>query len=139
MGFLETADLAAATSFRMRLMACIVKVAGTVQDEDQSNMAGPHGSKRLDLASSVMLDPAAKAPAFIWPVLSNQTIAAAGLDAADGDLEYQVNQVWDHVAGVTRFDKIVAPAAAATAGTAVAVDPATTTTTTTGTTGTTTP
>lgn len=108
MGFLETSDLANAVSFRLRLTSCIVKVAGTILAEDQNSMGKPQGDKRVELASAVMRAPETQVSAFIWPVLSNSTIAGAGLDAADGDIEYQVTQVWDQVAGVTRYDKIVA-------------------------------
>lgn len=104
MSFIATSDLASAASFRTRLTSCIVKVAGTVLDEDQSAHPDPVADKRLTLAQSILREPTAQAQAFIWPVLSNGAIAAAGLDATDADLEYQVTQVWDSLAGVTRAD-----------------------------------
>jgi hypothetical protein len=82
-----------------------VKVAGTVLAEDPSTLGSIQAQKRLGLAQVVLRDPDAQLPAFIYPVVSNPAIAAAGLDAPDGDLEFQVTQVWDAVAGVTTADK----------------------------------
>lgn len=92
---IETYDIAQASSFRHRLIACVVKTAGTILNEDN---AAP---ERVALARAAVIDPNSIAERFIWPMLSNPAIAAAGIQASDGDLEFQCAQVWDIVAGVS--------------------------------------
>lgn len=91
---IETYDIAQASSFRHRLIACVVKTAGSVLNESDA----PEG--RVALARAAVIDPNSIAERFIWPMLSNPTIAAAGIQATDGDLEFQCAQVWNVVAGV---------------------------------------
>lgn len=108
MGFLETNDLAHAPSFRARVTTSLVKVAGSVLEEPQGEKSLTHYNKRLSLARDVFSDPAKKVDSFIWPVLSNPTVAAEGLDTNDSSIEYQVSEVWDLLAGVSAQDKVVA-------------------------------
>jgi hypothetical protein len=63
-------------------------------------MQAIRASKRYLLASDVFRDPENGVRRFIWPVVANPAIAQVGLDATDGDLEYQVAVTWDAVAGV---------------------------------------
>ena len=107
MSFLETADLAYAASFRARVKVGLVNCAGAVLQEDQDALSEAHADKRNTLAANVLRDPDSIVSAFIWPILANVSIAASGLDASDGDLLYQINAVWDNVAGVTRNDREV--------------------------------
>jgi hypothetical protein len=57
--------------------------------------------KRRALADAAVMDPMSVAQRFVWPMLSNASIAAQGIEAPDSDLEYQCAQVWNTVAGVT--------------------------------------
>ena len=103
MPFLHTYDLAQSVSFRRRLTPCIAKVAGIVL---QTADTGKYSLdlKRKELARTVLRDPELASNQFIWPVLSNVSIAGAGLDATDGDIEYQVGEIWNVVAGVNQND-----------------------------------
>ncbi len=57
--------------------------------------------KRRQLAQRVFQGVDSNIDIFMYPVLSNVTIAANGLASADADIEYQVNAVFDGLAGVT--------------------------------------
>lgn len=105
MSYLNTSDLVRADSFRARVLVGLVNVAGTVLAENQTEMSTARAEKRTALANNVLRDPEPIVSAFIWPVVSNVTIAQKGLDSSDGELEYQITQVWDIVAGVTNADK----------------------------------
>lgn len=107
MGFLETNDLAYAPSFRARVKVGIVKYAGVVLTEAKGSMTDAHYDKRTAYARDVLRDPESVVSSFIWPVLSNATIANEGLDTTDSSIEYQIGQVWDNLAGVTSADKTV--------------------------------
>jgi len=102
--YMNTADLAEAATFKARVKVTIATAAVAVWSEDASTMSEQRHDKRLALAREVLANPDNYADLFTWPVLANVTIAQAGLDAADGDLLYQVNQVWDAMAGVTAAD-----------------------------------
>ena len=91
---IETYDIAQASSFRHRLIACIVKTAGGILNEESP------AEERVALAQAAVIDPNSIAERFVWPMLSNPSIAASGIQATDADLEYQCSQVWDIVAGV---------------------------------------
>lgn len=105
MSYLDTADLAYAASFRARVKVGLVNAAGAILEEDQDAMSPSQADKRNLLATNVLRDPDSIVSAFIWPILANVSIAASGLAATDGDLLYQITQVWDNVAGVTRNDR----------------------------------
>lgn len=104
-------DVAQAPSFRNRLVACIVHTAGNVFAEasTENNIVD---QKRRILADQAVTDPESVAQRFVWPMLSNPTIASKGIQSTDDDLEYQCAQVWDTVAGVTPGDREPAPAPA---------------------------
>lgn len=103
MALIEMYDIAQAPSFRNRLVACIVRTAGNVfiEAETDNNTVD---QKRRNLADTALLNPEAVAQRFVWPMLSNASIAALGIEATDSDLEYQCAQVWNVVAGVTAGD-----------------------------------
>ena len=106
MSFLNIADLANAASFRTRITIALVQAAGTVIGETQpDDRSDVWQDKRVELARNVLRDPVSIVGAFIWPVLTNGDVAAAGLDSPDQDILYVVNVLWDTVAGVTREDK----------------------------------
>ena len=104
MSYIETADLADASSFRRRLAPCVAQVAGTVVAEEQTGKTQVD-QKRNELARLALRDPVNVANSFVWGVLSNPVIAEAGIEAADGDIEYQVTQMWSTIAGVTAADE----------------------------------
>lgn len=106
MGYLETNDLAEATSFRNRLKIALVDVAGDVLAEDPTTTTQAASEKRVTLCNNVLRDPAAMVPAFVWPVLTNPEIASDGLDSTDEQLKDQVNTVWNTVAGVSAADLV---------------------------------
>lgn len=110
MSYIATADLANADSFRTRVKMAAVRVAGTVLGEDIAELGQMQAMKRLDLAQRVLRDPDAVLGSFIYPVVANPQIAAVGLEATDGDLEFQVATVWDAVAGVSIADRETADA-----------------------------
>ena len=103
MALIEMYDVAQAPSFRNRLIACIVKTAGVVFGEDPGDNNIVY-QKRQTLATEAVTNPEAVAQRFVWPMLSNPSIASSGIEATDGDLEYQAAQVWNTVAGVTPGD-----------------------------------
>ncbi len=105
MSYLNKAELAQSPAFRQRILAALPDVAGLVTNEDQSEMGLEEKRKRLGLAVDVMVDPAPKVQAFVWPVISNPIIGNAGMDAEDSAIQYQVLQMWGQVAGVTAADK----------------------------------
>lgn len=104
MSFLETSDLAEASSFQRRLTPCVAEVAGEVLVETPSGK-DRKDQKRNDLAREALNDPSSVSTRFMWGVLSNPVISAAGLAAEDGDLKYQVVQMWSTVAGVTHAEE----------------------------------
>lgn len=108
MSFIDISDLADASSFRRRLVPAVAKVAGQVMSETPSGKV-TLDRKRSDLAREALRNPVDVSERFVWSVLSNVTIAAAGLDSTDGDLEYQVNQSWSTIAGVTAADEAEEP------------------------------
>lgn len=107
MGLIETYEVAQAASFRNRLIACIVKVAGTVFTEE--NTGSVVNQKRQTLVGQVLNGPEQVVQRFVWPVLSNPAIAEQGIATSDGDLEFQITQTWNMVAGVTPEDLAVPP------------------------------
>lgn len=108
MAFIEISDLADASSFRRRLVPAIATVAGNVLAETPTGK-DRKDTKRKELAQRALRDPVATAEMFVWGVLSNPVVAAAGIAATDGDIQYQVNQMWSTIAGVTPVDEAPLP------------------------------
>lgn len=104
MSFLNIADLAEANSFKRRMHPAIAKVAGTILTSQPTGRYNVD-SKRQTLARQALRDPSSVATAFVWAVLSNPVIAEKGLDATDGELEYQITVSWNTIAGVTVSDE----------------------------------
>lgn len=105
MTFLKTSELVDSKHLRSRVAATITKVATDVMGEAKGSMTDAQMDKRSALAWNTLLDPVRGTDRFMWAVCVNPTIAAAGIDATDGDLEYVVISVWDDIAGVTTADK----------------------------------
>lgn len=105
MAFIDVADLADATSFRRRLAVALVQAAAQVLTETPKAQQAWQ-DKRYNYALNVVRDPYAVSPAFVWPVLADAAIAAAGLSATDTQLQNRCYLVWDYVAGVVAADKV---------------------------------
>jgi hypothetical protein len=110
MGYLEISDLVKADSFRARLLVGIVHAAGQVLTDAREDKSTAWYNKRIELARNVLRDPSPIVNAFLWPVVSNPTIATKGLDSEDAEILSQVHAVWDIVAGVSEQDKVPDPA-----------------------------
>lgn len=109
MAFLSTAEVANSQTFRARTMVAIVKVAAAVAGEDVSAMGYNRAEKRRTLARTIIQQPEMQVNVWIWVMLANAAIATSGLDAADGDLEFQALAAFDIMAGVTVADQNEAP------------------------------
>jgi len=107
MSYLNTYDLAQASSFRNRLVSAIVSSAGFIMSESMDGLGPQQHAKRHGLAMEVLNAPEHMVQRFIWPVLANTTIAQKGLDTSDGELNFQIATVWDSLAGVTAQDKVI--------------------------------
>ena len=101
MSYINVNDLAESASFKVRVKVAIVTAAANVVHEDTSAFTPERRDKRNALARAILADPTSFAQTFVWPVVSNASIAASGLDASDGDLAYQVSAIFDAMAGVT--------------------------------------
>jgi hypothetical protein len=99
MAYLDNIATARHELFRGRVRMAAVKAAVDIAAE------APSGDTRRDnlrgtLATNVLNDPAAFEERFVWAALTNPTIAGAGINAPDGDLEYVMATIWDALAGV---------------------------------------
>ncbi len=103
-GFIDISDLAEANSFRRRLVPAVAVVAGNILAESPTGKFQVD-TKRNQLARDALRDPVSVTTQFVWGVLSNAVIAAAGLAATDQDLQFQVNEMWSTIAGVTAADE----------------------------------
>ncbi len=101
--YLNITELAASPVFRGRVQGALAAYASNVLQEEDKPAA--QASKRRALAETVLNDPAPKINAVIWTIVTNTTIRAKGMDAADEELEYVVGQTWDRLAGVTTSDR----------------------------------
>lgn len=106
MAFLHMYDLAKSSTFRTRVMITAVSYAAAVIVEAQGEREDAHQSKRYLLAQRVLSQPESMIDSFIWGMVANSTIAQNGLDSTDGDLLFQMTQIWDSVAGVSATDKL---------------------------------
>lgn len=101
-------DVANSNSFRQRLTPGIAQTAMQVLQESPGDKPFVY-QKRRELAQRALRDPELVSNEFVWPVLSNAAIAAAGVSAPDGDLLYQISAIWSVVAGVTTDDEAYEP------------------------------
>jgi hypothetical protein len=95
----DAAALAEHSGFRSRVRVAALRAAVAVASEASSGDAGTDGI-RATLATNVLNDPEGYTPRFAWAVVTNPTVADAGLSASDGDLEFVVASVWNALAGV---------------------------------------
>ncbi|HXH77327.1 hypothetical protein [Nocardioides sp.] len=110
--YLNINELAASPTFRGRVQAAIAVRAAGVLGETEDNAA--KAAKRQQLAATILADPATKVNAFIWLVVTNDSVKAAGMATTDNDIEWVIGWAWDQVAGVTKADLAPTPAASTT-------------------------
>lgn len=111
MAFLSTAEVANSQQFRARTMVAMVKAAANVAGENTDAMGLNMAEKRRTLARTIIQSPDSQVNVWVWVMLANPAIAAAGLDATDGDLEFQAGAAFNIMAGVTVADQNEAPPA----------------------------
>lgn len=97
--YLDRAALAKHEGFRDRVMVAMIVTAVNVAAEGASSDQRKD-SLRAALATNALNDPAGYIDRFAWATVSNATVADAGINAPDGDLEYVMASLWDALAGV---------------------------------------
>ena len=98
MAYIDQATLAADVTFRARvrmaMMTAAVQISAEALGQEDPNVYG----KRQTLTGVVLLGSGGNyLDAFAWAVAQNATITGASLDS---DIQFQVNAVWNALAGV---------------------------------------
>lgn len=98
MAYTDQAALAADATFRSRVRMAMTVAAVQIAAEAQGSQdAGIYG-KRQALANAVLLGSGGNyLEAFAWAVAENAAITSGSLDS---DIQFQVNSVWNALAGV---------------------------------------
>lgn len=96
---IEAAALAKHELFRDRVTVAMLKAAVAVAAEAASGDARTD-DLRGNLATNVLNDPLGHTGRFAWAVVTNPSVADQGLNTPDGDIEFVVASVWNHIAGV---------------------------------------
>lgn len=96
MSLLDQAQLAQHEGFRDRVLVAAMKTAVAVAAEPPSGVVRTD-DLRGTLATNVLNSPQTHVDRFAWAVVYNGNITYA---SNDGDIEYTVNSIWNHVAGV---------------------------------------
>lgn len=99
MAYTDQAALAADQTFRDKVRVALATAAVQVMGEDKAAYSDTHFGKRQDLAYRVLQAAAdgALLEAFVWATVANPEVTAA---SPDDTFQYQVNTVWDDLAGV---------------------------------------
>ena len=99
MAFTDQAALADDDTFRLRVRVALATAAVQVMGEDKSNFSDEQYGLRQALAHQVLVAAAGGMwlEAFIWGTVQNATIIGSSLDS---DIQFQVNALWDDIAGV---------------------------------------
>lgn len=103
MSYTDQAALAADAQFRDRARVALATAAVQVMGEAQASYTDTQYGKRQALAYQVLQAAAGGMwlEAFVWATVSNAAITGV---SADGDIQFQVNAVWDDIAGVRITD-----------------------------------
>ena len=104
MSLLQTGAIATSNLMKMRVAAAIANAAEDIENEDS---ATPNHEARLAWAESMLAGgvwnadtaTADEADKIMWRVGLNPTIAAAGEDATDNDIQFVVNSLLDMLIG----------------------------------------
>jgi hypothetical protein len=101
--FTDQATLADDPAFRGRVRIAVATAAVQVMGEDKTAYSDVHFGKRQALAYEVLRSAASGIclEMFVWATVQNAAITGSSLDS---DIQYQVNQVWDDLAGVRITD-----------------------------------
>lgn len=90
-------------NLQYRIRAIMIKSALSISGEPIAAMTAIQTLKRQQMAHQI-LNGGGNMNAWSLAVCNNPTVAAAGLNVVDGDLEFTVNSVWDDMSGVTTED-----------------------------------
>jgi len=98
MAYTDQAALAADATFGGRVRVAMVTAAIQVAAEAQGSQDSAVYAKRQILANAVLLNSGSSyLDVFAWAVAENAAITGSSVD---GDIQFQVNSVWNAVAGV---------------------------------------
>lgn len=103
MAYTDQATLAIDATFRDRVRVALATGAVQIMGEAQDARSDAEYGKRQDLAHQVLTSAASGVllDAFVWATVTNAAITGA---SNDGDIQFQINAVWDDVAGVRDND-----------------------------------
>ena len=99
MAFADQAALADDAEFRSRVRVALATAASQVMGEDRTGYSDDHFGQRQSLAYQVLTTAAGGAwlEAFVWGTVQNAAITGSSVDS---DIQFQVNAMWDDMAGV---------------------------------------
>ena len=98
MAYTDQATLAADATFRSRVRVAMITAGVQIAAEAKGAQDSTVYQKRQALVADVLPGGgAAMLDAFTWAVTSNAAIVTG---SADGDIQFQVNSVWNALAGI---------------------------------------
>jgi hypothetical protein len=99
MAFIDQATLAIDPTFQARCRVAALKAATNVAAEgwDSGTVSYSRYAMRRHLAPSILTQPSAHQETWAWAVAAQPAINAASTDA---DIEFTINSLWNHYAGV---------------------------------------
>jgi len=83
-------------TLQSKVVAAVAKAAMDILNEDP---ATANHADRVTWAAEALSHTKTVAEKFMWGVVSNASIAAAGEDATDNDIQFVVNSLIDTIAG----------------------------------------
>ena len=103
MAFADQAVLADDATFRSKVRVALATAAVQVMGEDQAAFSDAEFGKRQSLAFEVLRSAAGGMwlEVFVWATVQNAAITSG---SNDGAIQFQVNAVWDDIAGVRITD-----------------------------------
>lgn len=103
MAYTDQAALAGDGTFRDRVRVAVATAAVQIMGEAVDAYSDTQFGKRQALAYQALQDAAGGVvlEAFVWATVQNAAITGGSLDS---DIQFQVNAVWDDVAGVRITD-----------------------------------
>lgn len=103
MAFTDQATLADTPAFQSRVQLAVVTAAVQIAAEEVSGDKDDEVYAKRQVLANVVLTSAGQdlLAAFSWAVASNAAITSA---SADSDIQFEVNSVWNAIAGVRATD-----------------------------------